>query len=104
MTIDYFMYRCTLWEVNTIVSNIPYLDRNGWEQTRLLAYIDGKSHFKGIKKQKDIMSLPWDDGDIEQVQDDWLTKEISNEDIFRLKELARQEFKPTNDTINLDFQ
>lgn len=101
MPVDYFMYRCTLWEIDTIVNNIPYLDRNGWEQTRMLAYIDGKSHFKGIKKQSDIMSLPWDDGDFEQVQDKWLTQDITDEDIARLKSIANTQMIKTGDTIPL---
>jgi len=29
------MEECTEWELNDIVSNIPYVDRNIWETSRM---------------------------------------------------------------------
>lgn len=90
MSVDYFMSTCSLWEVFLAVENLKYLDRNSWEQARLIAYMDGKSHFKSVKKITDVMDLPWDDNkdiEIEKVET-WLKKDISNKEISDLRKLA----------------
>jgi hypothetical protein len=33
------MDNCTDWELNNLIENIPYLDRNLWESSRLNSYV-----------------------------------------------------------------
>lgn len=84
MTIDYFMDECTEWELNDIIENVPYTDRNLWETTRLSSYINAKAHFKNIKNPQDICKFGWET----EVKDKEI--EISNDDINRLKMIAKQ--------------
>lgn len=89
LSVPYFMDECTEWELNDLVDLIPYADRNLWESSRLCAYLDAKSHFKGIHSYQDICNFKWekDDGDeFEEIHN----YEISNEEINRLKQLAKQ--------------
>lgn len=86
LSIEYFLDKCTLWEIDDYIDYIPYLDRNLWESARLGAFIDAKSHFKGISQYNDICEFKWETEQIEKVTD----KEISNEDIARLKQIAKQ--------------
>lgn len=82
---EYFLDECSVWELNDLIENIKYLDRNLWESTRLNSYIVAKANFKNINKINDIFSLPWDDGnDINKNN----TK-ITDEEIQELKELEK---------------
>lgn len=69
---------CHIWEINDIVDNIPYIDRNSWEQARLLAYIGAQVHSTKKLDIADIIQFKWD-GPNEK------NTEISNNDIQRLK-------------------
>lgn len=88
MSVEYFMDECTEWELNNIIANIPYTDRNMWETSRLNAFITAKAHFKGIKKFKDILIFPWEKEDEEEKEEEPHNYEISNEEIKRLKQLS----------------
>lgn len=88
MSVEYFMDECTEWELNNIIANIPYTDRNMWDATRLNTYITAKAHFKGVKKFKDICVFPWEKEDEEEKEEEPHNYEISNEDIKRLTELS----------------
>lgn len=83
------MDECTFWELDDYLELLPYLDRNMWESARLGAFIDAKSHFRGIHKYDDICQFKWEREDemVEEVEHD---TEISNQEIERLKELAKQ--------------
>ena len=61
------MDSCTDWEVNDIIDCLPFADRNLWDSTRLVAYLLGKAHFKGIKSPSDIVKFKWDDNYTEHV-------------------------------------
>lgn len=65
---------------------LPYLDRNLWESSRLGAFIDAKSHFKGISKYSDICEFKWE----KKQADEFVNREITNEEIAHLKQLAKQ--------------
>lgn len=69
------------YEVNTIIENIPYLDRNLWEQTRFLAYVNVQINSKKQYNPTDILKFAWDTE---------LNKEIHNSDIERLREKSKQ--------------
>ena len=73
---------CHIWEINDIVDNIPYIDRNSWEQTRLLAYIGAQTHSTKKLDITDIIQFKWDEKQQKNI-------EISTEDVKRLKEKAK---------------
>lgn len=83
---EYFLDECSMWEINDLIENIKYLDRNLWESSRLNSYIIAKANFKNINKVNDIFPLPWDDGNITKGNSN--TK-ITDEDIKRLKEIEK---------------
>ena len=67
------------WEVNDIIENIQYLDRNDWEQARL--NLNTSYVLKTRKKIKttDLLKFPWD-------KESAVDTAIDNESIRRLKE------------------
>lgn len=49
------------YEVNTIIQNIPYLDRNEKELNRYKLYVSVQANSKKKIKVEEIMQLPWDE-------------------------------------------
>ncbi len=86
------------YEVDDIIENIPSLDRNTWEQTRLLLYQYIQSNSKKKYTLNDILEFRWD----EKFKDN--SKEISNSEIINLKnkakEISNTYGKHTNDESN----
>ena len=72
------MDACQIWEINDIIDNLPYLDRNSWEQTRLLTYVEAQCHSTKKLDITDIIQFKWD-------RPNEKNTEISNDDIQRLK-------------------
>jgi len=87
ISIDYFMDKCTEWEINDIVDNLPYMDRNLWEGLRLNAYITAQVNSRKKLTPQDIAKFKWEQED-QQVEEH--ITEISNEEIKRLKNLSKQ--------------
>lgn len=83
MSIEYYMDKCSLWEVEDVLDCIPYTDRNMWEAHRVNSYITAQVNSTKRLHAKDIMKFAWDD---EQVDS---TTEISKEDINRLRKQAK---------------
>jgi hypothetical protein len=81
------------YEIRTIVDNIPFLDRNNWEQTRLSMYANAQMNTKKKLTVKDIVTFPWEK-EVEQHN-----TEISTEDIKRLREKAKNMKIISNGTI-----
>lgn len=79
------MDTCTEWELNDIVSNIPYLDRNMWEIGRMQSYITAQVNSRRKLQFSDICKFKWEEEPKEESD-----IEISTEDINRLKQLAKQ--------------
>lgn len=77
-----------MWEINDYLDYLPYLDRNMWESSRLGAFIDAKSHFKGITKYSDICEFKWEKED--SVDEEDSITSITDEEINQLKELAKK--------------
>ena len=76
------MDKMTDYEINDIIDCLPYSDRNGWEQSRLLAYTNVQINSKKKLSPSEVIKLPWD-------KEETMSTEISNEDIERLKEKAQ---------------
>lgn len=79
------MDECTDWELNDLVDNIPYLDRNMWEAHRLNAYVQAQVNTKKKMTFQDICSFKW-----EEKGDEEVNREITNDDIERLKRLSEK--------------
>ncbi len=79
------MEECTEWELNDIVNNIPYVDRNIWETSRMQAYVTAQVNSQKKLELSDICKFKWEEN--ETNDSDTL---ISNEDIERLKKLSKQ--------------
>lgn len=89
LTVEYFMDQCTEWELNDLIDNIPFLDRNQWEIGRLQAWITAQTSSTKKLSFQDICTFKWEQkSDIpEDIQHD---QEITNEEINRLKTLAKR--------------
>lgn len=74
----------TEWEINDIIENLPYLDRNLWEAARFSSYITLLPNSKKNLKITDILKFKWD---VETNDKD--EREITKADISRLKEKAK---------------
>lgn len=83
MDIPYFMDSCSLWELQDVLDNLAYLDRNLWEAARLNAYVNAQTHSKKSLTFEDICKFKWDEGN------SITSTEISNADIARLREKAK---------------
>lgn len=84
------MDTCTVWEINDIVDNLPFLDRNLWESSRLNTYVLAQVNSKRHLTQQDILKFKWEDTNIKDFIQKEKDIEISTEDINRLKKLAKQ--------------
>ena len=76
------------YEVNTIIDNLPYMDRNSWEQHRFLAYTNIQINSKKKLSPTDIMKFAWDS------EEDVNT--ISKEEIERLRSKSKGIFNTIN--------
>lgn len=72
------------YEIQSIIENLEYLDRNSWEQTRLSIYSNAQMNTRKHLTVTDIMTFPWEK---EKEKGD---TEISTEDINRLREMAKK--------------
>lgn len=89
MDVPYFMDYCSEWEINDIVENIPYLDRNLWETSRLSTYMTAQVNSRKKLQLQDICKFKWEDKEVLEGNKEHIT-EISNSDIERLKKLSEQ--------------
>ncbi len=88
MSVDYFMDKCSVWELNDHYDNIKYADRNDWEQTRLLMYVIAQTNTsKKLDIKKDIMTLPWDNEHKKPEIN------VTAADVERMKQLAAQQLR-----------
>ncbi len=82
------MDNCSIWELDEIVNNIPYLDRTQWETSRLNAYVVAQVNSRKHISQQDICKFKWEEEDT--VSKEEHNYEITNDDIERLKQLSKQ--------------
>lgn len=71
-----------MYELEPLITNIHKKNKESWEQTRLLAYITAQVNSTKKLKPTDIISFSWDN--------DTSDTAISNEDVQRLKNKAKQ--------------
>lgn len=73
-----------MYEIQPLINNIYKNNKENWERTRLLAYITAQINSSKRLNPSDIISFNWD------VEDTIGDTAISNENIQRLKEKAKQ--------------
>lgn len=61
VTIEYFMDEMELYEVNTIIKDLKYIDRTSRELSRYEIYAIAQSNSSKKLKMTDILQLPWDE-------------------------------------------
>lgn len=71
-----------MYEIKTLLANSYQINRDSWEQTRLIAYIMAQTNSKKRLKPTDILSFPWEEEQKEHI------KTISDSDIQRLQNRA----------------
>lgn len=81
---EYFLDRMQMYEVNIYVEDIPYLDRNSWEQCRTRMYGLSQMFSKKELKPTDLLKFKWDEAEENNKTG------ISDEDIKRLTELSKK--------------
>lgn len=59
-SVDYFMDELQEWEMNTMIKNIPYLDRNEKEMDRYKLFVTVQANSKKKIKLNELVELPWD--------------------------------------------
>ena len=72
-----------MYELEPLISNIHKRNKESWEQARLLAYITAQVNSTKKLKPSDIITFSWD-------EDTTGDTSISNEDVQRLKNKAKQ--------------
>lgn len=71
-----------MYEIEPLIKSMQEMDKTGWEQTRLISYVMAQCNSSKKLKPTDIIKFSWDNQDYDTA--------ISNEDIQRLKEKAKQ--------------
>ena len=88
---QYFMDEMQEYEINNIVENLKFADKNKWESARLIAYVIAKANFKNIKKAQDFLPLPWDEqSNTTTGKKNPKNTNITQEEIDRLKKLSEK--------------
>lgn len=80
---EYVLDKMRMYELEPLISNLHKKDRNSWEQARMVAYVIAQCNSTKKLKPTDIMQFSWDDDTTGETS-------ISNEDIKRLREKAKQ--------------
>lgn len=80
---EYVLDEMQMYELEPLISNLHKKDRNSWEQARMIAYVIAQCNSTKKLKPTDIMQFTWDNDTTGETS-------ISNEDIKRLKEKAKQ--------------
>lgn len=84
VSLDYFLDRMRDYELNIVLSNINYIDRPQWEQTRLLGYINAQTQSTKRLDFSDICVFPW------EREEEIETEEETEEQLQALRERAIQ--------------
>lgn len=77
------MDKMPVFEINDLIANIPYLDRNMWESSRLQLFAQAQTHSTKQLEITDMLKFRWDPGSETQ------NTEMSREDKIRLQNKAK---------------
>lgn len=77
------------YEVQDIISNLEYYERNEWERTRFQSYCNlQKSSSKRISPQE-LISFPWEKEESSTEQINGNSEPLTQSDIERLRQQAK---------------
>lgn len=77
------------YEVESIIENLEYNDRNGWMQTRFLSYCNIQKSSSKKLKPTDLITFPWEKEESSTDQINGNSEPLTKEKIQLLKEQAR---------------
>lgn len=77
------------FEIRALMKNKHYAHKDEWEQARLIMYTVAQTNSKKKLKQTDIIKFPWDE-EKDQFEKKNEAKNVSNEDVNRLRERGRE--------------
>lgn len=77
------------YEVQDIISNLEYYDRNGWTQTRFLSYTNIQKSSSKKLKPTDLITFPWEKEHDNTEQINGNSEPLTQEDIDRLRQQAK---------------
>ena len=60
ISVEYFFDKMSYYELSDLIQNVQYIDRNQWEQNRLVCLSIAQKLCKKQLKLTDIYKLPWD--------------------------------------------
>ena len=75
------------WEIYDLYKMIQYADTNEWEMTRWLMYVVAQVNSRKKLDLNNILKFPWEKEESED------NTSISNDDIVKLKKLAKDYVK-----------
>lgn len=56
----YVMDEMELYEINSLLKYQYYKDKENWEQTRMLGFINARSNGAKINKVESLLKFPWE--------------------------------------------
>lgn len=80
---DYVLDRMQMYELEPLMANLHRKYKENWEQARMVAYVTAQCNSTKKLVPTDIMQFAWDESTTGDTT-------ISNDDIKRLKEKAKQ--------------
>ena len=89
MSIPYFLDECSLWEIDNILDNLQFTDRNLWESSRFNSWTLAKANFKNIGNLSEFIPLPWEKEKPKHKPKEGPNAIMTDDDVNRLKNLAQ---------------
>ena len=77
------------YEIQDIISNLEYNERDEWERTRFLSYTNIQKSCSKRLSPTDLITVPWENEESSTDQINGNSEPLSKEDIQRLKEQAK---------------
>ena len=77
------------YEIQDIISNLEYNDRNGWERTRFQTYCNLQKSSSKRLSPTDLITFPWEKEESNTDQINGNSEPLTQEDIQLLKERSR---------------
>lgn len=87
---EYVLDKMQFYEIKPLFNQLHKKNRDTYEAARMLALVYAQSNTKKRLKATDIFTFPWDD------ENKGKNTGITNDDIVRLKEKAKQQEKKLN--------
>lgn len=76
-------------EIQDIISNLEYYDRNGWTQTRFQSYCNIQKNSTKKLKPADLITFPWEKEESSTEQINGNSEPLTQSDIDRLRQQAK---------------